>query len=144
MASQRGIADPPMFIPNKDNYAWRKEIANWVDLIKVGAEQGEDKLNKTVFKTFGRQLYTRGLPRAQKIIVDHAQEIGNINYKQFNQVAAVQQIVDLIAVDPPIVVVSRLIESFNQVSSCRRKKVCTRFEHFGFWLQKRCRVTMSK
>ncbi len=39
-----------------------RNIANWVDLIKVGAEQGEDKLYKTVFKTLGRQLYTRGLP----------------------------------------------------------------------------------
>ena len=29
---------------------------------------------------------------------------------------------DLIATDPPIVVVSRLIESFNRVSNCRRKK----------------------
>ncbi len=41
-ASQRGIADPPMFIPKNDNYAWRKDIANWVDLIKVGAEKDED------------------------------------------------------------------------------------------------------
>lgn len=120
--SQRGVADPPMFSPNNDLYIWRKDIANWVDLIKVGAEEGEDKLYKTVFKTLGRQLYSRGLPQAQKSIVDHAQEIGKIDYKQTNQVAAVQQIVDLIAVDPPIVVVSRLIESFNRVSNCRRRK----------------------
>ncbi len=120
--TQRGIADPPMFSPNKDQYIWRKDIANWVDLIKVGAEEGEDKLYKTIFKTLGRQLYSRGLPQAQKSIVDHAQEIGKIDYKQSDQVAAVQDIVDLIAVDPPIVVVSRLIESFNRVSNCRRKK----------------------
>ncbi len=50
-----------MFIPNKENYAWRKGITHWVDLIKVGAEEGEDKPYKTVFKTRGRQLYTRGL-----------------------------------------------------------------------------------
>ncbi len=60
-ASQSGIADPPMFIPSKDNYAWRKEIANWVDLIKVGAEQGEDKLYKTVFKdTWASALQAAG------------------------------------------------------------------------------------
>ncbi len=66
-ASKRGIADPPMFIPNKDNYAWRKDIANWVYLIKVGAEKGKDKLYKTVFKTLGRQLYTRGLSQAREV-----------------------------------------------------------------------------
>ncbi len=107
--TQRGIADPPMFSPNKDQYIWRKNIANWVDLIKVGAEEGEEKLYKTVFKTLGRQLSPAGCRKRQKSIVDHAQEIGKIDYKQSDQVAAVQDIVDLIAVDPPIVVVSRLI-----------------------------------
>ncbi len=68
----------------------------------------------------GEQVAQTPTPQAQRSIVDHAQEIGKINYKQSNKVAAVQQIVDLIAVDPPIVVVSRLIESFNQV--CRRKE----------------------
>ncbi len=33
-----------------------------------------------------------------------------------------QQVVDLFAVDPPIVIVSRLIESFNRVSNCRQMK----------------------
>ncbi len=47
-SSHRGIADPPMFSPDKDYCSWRKDIANWVDLIKMGAEEGEDKLYKTV------------------------------------------------------------------------------------------------
>ncbi len=57
-SSLRSIADPPMFSPDKDHYVWRKDIANWVDLIEVGAEKGEDKLYKTVFATLGRHLYS--------------------------------------------------------------------------------------
>lgn len=38
------------------------------------------------------------------------------------RIAAVRDIVELIAVDPPIAMVSRLISSFNKVSSCRREK----------------------
>ncbi len=81
-----------MFSPDKDYYSWRKDVANWVDLIKVGAEEGEDKLYKTVYKTLGQHLYCRGLPQAQKSVIDHAQEVGRIDYKQPDQVAAVQQI----------------------------------------------------
>ncbi len=83
-SSQRGIADPPMFSPDKDYYSWRKDVANWVELIKVGAEEGEDKLYKTVYKTVGRQLYCRGLPQAQKSVVDHAQEVeGSTSSRSF-------------------------------------------------------------
>ncbi len=32
-----------------------------------------------------------------------------------------QQIIDLVAVESPMVVVTRLIDSFNRVSSCNRK-----------------------
>ena len=37
------------------------------------------------------------------------------------QVKAVQDIVDLVAQDPSIAVVTRLIDSFNKVTSCKRK-----------------------
>ncbi len=68
-----------MFLSREENYFWRQFIANWVDLIKVGADQGEDKPYKTVFKTIGRQLYTCGLPQTQRSIVEHASEIRKIN-----------------------------------------------------------------
>ncbi len=54
-------------------------------------------------------------------MVDYAQLMKQIDYKQEDQVLAVKQIVDLVAVDPPMVVVTRLIDSFNKVSHCRRK-----------------------
>ncbi len=69
----RGIVDPPMFSPQDDMSTWRREVANWVDLITAGADNGEDKLYKTVKATLGTQLYNRGLPRAQKSMVDYAQ-----------------------------------------------------------------------
>ncbi len=48
MSLPRGIADPPMFSPDKDYNTWRKDVANWVDFIKLGAEVDEYKLFKTV------------------------------------------------------------------------------------------------
>lgn len=43
-----------------------------------------------------------------------------MDYKQENQIIAVQQIVDLVAKDPPLAQVTGLIGSFNKVTSCRR------------------------
>ena len=115
-------ADPPMFCPEKDLYAWRKNVSLWVDLVCISAEKGEDKFYKTMKATLALQLYTNGLPQAQKSIVDQAQEKGLIDYKQENQVKAVKEIVDLVATDPPISIVTRLIDSFNKVTGCRKKK----------------------
>ena len=120
--SSRGIADPPLFDPDQDLQVWRKRVAAWVDLISTAAEKGSDKLYKTIFATLARQLYDRGLRQAQKSIVEEAQERGDIDYKQEDQVKGVEQIVNLIAVDPPISVVTRLIDSFNKVTSCRRRQ----------------------
>ena len=77
---------------------------------------------KTIFATLANHLYDRGLPSAQKSIVDEAKAKGLINYKQEDQVTAVREIIELIAVDPPIAVVSRLIQSFNAVTNCRRNR----------------------
>ncbi len=75
-----------MFSPQDDMSTWRREVANWVDLITAGADNGEDKLYKTVKATLGTQLYNRGLPRAQKSMVDYAQLMKQIDYKQEDQV----------------------------------------------------------
>ena len=55
-------------------------------------------------------------------MVDEAQSKGLLNYKQDDQVKAVMEIVNLIAFDAPIASVTRLINSFNKVTSCRRLK----------------------
>jgi len=119
--SKETHSSPPSFTPDGDLQEWRRKVVRWVDLIKTAAEKGDDRHYKTVWATLGRWLY-RGLPSAQQSIVDEAQVKGVINYKQDDQVAAVRDIVELVAVDPPIAMVSRLISSFNKVSSCRRKK----------------------
>ena len=75
----RGPTDPPRFSANKDVHVWRKQGANWVDLVATAAEKGSDNLYKTVFATLGRQLYDRGLPQTQMSIVDEAQQRGLID-----------------------------------------------------------------
>jgi len=114
--------DPPVFDPASDLQEWRRDVARWVDTIAAAAEKGSDRLYKTVFATLANHLYDRGLPNAQKSIVDEAQAKGDIDYKQDDQIAGVRDIIELIAVDPPIAVVSRLISSFNQVTNCRRRR----------------------
>ena len=76
----------------------------------------------TVFATLANHLYDRGLPSEQQSIVDEAQLKGIIDYKQDNQIAAVRDIIELVAVDSPIANVSRLITSFHRVTNCRRHR----------------------
>ena len=53
---------------------------------------------------------------------DEIQAKKNFEYKQEDQIAAVADILELIAVDPPIEVVTRLIKSYTKVTTCRRRK----------------------
>lgn len=46
----------------------------------------------------------------------------SINNNQEDQIAAVAYIVELIAVDTPIAVVTQLINFYSKVTTCRRKK----------------------
>ena len=55
-------------------------------------------------------------------MVNESQSRGLLNYKQDDQVMAVMEIANLIAVDGPIASATRLINSFNKVTSCRRLK----------------------
>ena len=120
--SKRDKTDPPMFSPDKDFYQYRRQVANWLDMVVTSSKVPYDKIYKTVLATLGRLLYDRGLPAAQQSMVDEAQSKGLLNFKQDDQVKAVMEIVNLIAVDAPIAIVSRLINSFNKVTSCRRLK----------------------
>lgn len=118
-SNRRNSNEPPVFHPDQDHLEWRKSVSAWVDLIKASAEGGEEKLYKTLFATLGRRLF-ESLPFAQKSIIEEAQVNGKIDYKQSDSIKAVKQIVDLIAIDPPITVVTRLIDTFNAVINCKR------------------------
>lgn len=115
--------DPPFCQRNGDLQKWRRKVAPWVDMIRSAAERGTDRVYKTVFATLGRQLSERGLPSAQQLVVDESQAAKTIYFRQSDQVAAVRDIVNLIAIDPPIAMVSRPISSFNKIAPCRRRKI---------------------
>ena len=113
--------DPPFFNASANLQEWRRDVCLCVEIISVAAYRGTDRLYQTVYATLAHQIYDRCLPSEQKSIVDEAQAKGLIDYKQDVQVAAVRDIIELIAIDPPIAVVSRLISSFNKVTACRRR-----------------------
>ena len=120
--SKRDKTDPPMFSPDKDFHRYRRQVANWLDMVVPSSKPPSDKIYKTAPATLGRLLYDRGLPAAQQSMVDEAQSKGLLIYKKDDQVKAVMEIVNLIAVDAPNASVTRLINSFNKVKSCRRLK----------------------
>lgn len=95
----------------------------WFDLRSCWERQWSSFYN--CGHSLGRTLYECGLPAFQESIVDKAQSKAqpkaHIDYKQEDQVQAVREIVDLIAVDPQISGVSRLISSFNICKWCERK-----------------------
>jgi hypothetical protein len=109
----------PALMPGQDLYIWRK-AAEWVDLVSTAAAQSHDHHFKTVNATLGRQLY-RALPASQRSIVDEAQARRAINFRQENQLKAVEKIVKLLAHNPPMAIVFRLINTFSKVISCKRK-----------------------
>ncbi len=113
--------EPPRISNSGDHANWKRDVAIWVDFIFAGSEKGEDRLFESLRATLACQLYNVGLNNSQQWQVDYAQLQGTIDYKQDDQVKAVQQIIDLVAVEPPMVAVTRLIDSFNRVSNCTRK-----------------------
>ena len=108
------------FNAEQDNLVWRKNVLSWIELISARATLGEDKNYKPIFATLGNQLYEKGLPQAQKNIVDEAQIRRMIDFKQDNQIIAVKEIVDIVAVEQSISVITRLIDIFNHVMQCER------------------------
>lgn len=79
--------------------------------------------NETVVVTLVNQLYGCGLPREAKYLVDEAQRNGHINYKRDDQLSAVQEIVEFLAVEPPMAIVTPLITSLNIVIICVRRHI---------------------
>jgi hypothetical protein len=66
-----------------------------------------------------RQLY-RALSQPQQQVLDNAQAQGQVNYKQDDQVAAMEQIIGLLGKEPPMSLVSRLIETLNDAIERKR------------------------
>lgn len=94
----------------KDMREWRKEVGRWVQLVKAANDVGTDRAFKTLFYILGQTLNLEGLPKEQQLIVDEAQSNHIIDYMQTESpVKAVMDIVKIVAVDPLIAMVTRLI-----------------------------------
>lgn len=100
---------PPVYVSSGDQQEWRRNIAHWVDTIVQAAQKGNAPNYQTAFVTLANHLYERKLSSESKTLVDEAQRNGKINYKQYNKLVAVQEIVELLAVEPPMSIVTRLI-----------------------------------
>ena len=77
------------------------------------------KVHKTFPATLGLLLYYRRLHAGLQSMVDEAKSKYLLNYKQDDQVKAILEVLGHIAVDAPISSITRLINSFNNVTSCR-------------------------
>lgn len=123
MTKNLGLFDSPIFPPDGDLQVSRKGVYKWGDSLNVAHDKGSDRRLQTMYRLLGRNLYGGGLPEAQKAIVDEAQEKVEIDYLQMdNTVEAALQIIRLVAVDPPITIVTRLISSYHKVTGCHREE----------------------
>lgn len=82
------------------------------------AEKGEARMYKTLFATIVNQLCAVVFLAIQNQFWVKAQSNGRINYNQNNEVADVKEIVEPIAVKPPIAVFTLVIASFNHLNIC--------------------------
>lgn len=74
-----------------------------------------------MFKVFGQTLDQRGLPLEQQSIVDEVKAKEVIAYHQTEDpVKVVLDIVNMVAMDPPNAMVTRVIGSFIKPSFLRR------------------------
>lgn len=112
---------PPVFHPQVEHHEWRRSVVRWVETISQVAETTNDSVYQTFKATLARQLYYHALPSAQKSLIDRHQAIGDIDYKQHDQVTAVRQIMDIVAVDIPADALHRHIASFEAVKGCQRR-----------------------
>jgi hypothetical protein len=92
--------EPPVLTYGQDLYVWRKAVSEWIDLVDTAAREPNDRQFKTIRATLGRQLY-RALPTSHRGVVDEAQARDLVSYRQENQLRAVDELVGLIATDPP-------------------------------------------
>jgi hypothetical protein len=111
--------DAPTLDPSTDTYIWVKAVRERSELIVQGAASGGNRAYTGQLATMARQLY-RVLPQPQQQVLDNAQDQGQVNYKQDDQVAAVEQIIGLLGKKPPVSLVSRLMKTLNDAIECKR------------------------
>jgi hypothetical protein len=111
--------DPLTFDPSTDTYNRVKAVRERSELIVQGAASGSNRAYTGQLTTFARQLY-RALPKPQQQVLDNAQAQGQVNYKQDDQVADVEQIIRLFGKEPLMSLVSRLIKTLNDSINCKR------------------------
>jgi hypothetical protein len=111
--------DAPTLDPSTDTYIWVKAVREWSELIVQGAASGGNRAYTDQLATMALQLFM-ALPQPQQQVLDNAQAQGQVNYKQDDQVAAVEQIIGLLGKEPPVSLVSRLIKPLNDAIECKR------------------------
>ena len=87
--SKRDKTDAPMFPLDNDFYQYRRQVANWLDMVVTSSKVPSDKVYRTVLADLGLLLYNRGLSASQQSIGNEAQSKGLLNYKQDDQFKAV-------------------------------------------------------
>ena len=122
-SNETDYTKPPRFHPEVDFQDWRKRVAEWVATIKKAHDHGQDRRLSTRYTLLGQVFYTEALPIAQKSLVDDEISKGTIDlFTNEDPVKTVLAIVNLVAVDAPIAQVTRLINTYQAVVSCTRKK----------------------
>jgi hypothetical protein len=84
-----------------------------------GDTSGSNRAYTGQLSTMARQLY-RALPQPQQHVLDNAQAQGQVNCKQDDQVAALEQITSLLLKEPPMSLVSRLVKTLNDAIESKR------------------------
>ena len=123
MAKDPDYTKPPKFSPDSDFHDWRKRVAGWVATIKQAYTKGTDRSMSTKFTLLARIFYLEALPEAQRSIIDEdiANNVIDL-YSDDDQIGMVLKMVNKVAMDAPIAQVSRLINTYQTLMTCKRKK----------------------
>ncbi len=70
---RRAIIEPPKISNSSDLASWKRNVANWVDVIIAGSEKGEDRMFKSFRAILFRQFYKVGLNHSHHGQDDYAQ-----------------------------------------------------------------------
>jgi hypothetical protein len=111
--------DTPTLDQSTDTYIWFKAVRDLSELILQGAATGSNRAYTNQLATMAHQLY--GHPRSlNNRSWTNAQAHGQVSSRQDDQVAAVVQIINLLAKEPAMSLVSRLVKTLNDAIECKR------------------------
>lgn len=79
--STKQITLPLTFSPTCGFIQWRKDVRNWVEIIKYGVEKGCADY-EVLMGSLAAMFTTLALPQAQENIVRNAERLKRINLKQ--------------------------------------------------------------